>query len=129
MSPSPLAIPPLLLVTTLAVRLAARVLSRTTVEWNHCFGFGILLVLATWALTAWAPLFLPSLSFPVALASITLPFVALGAWYFSTRAITDEGKQGGWLNGLNITAGTVLCSVLVVIPLLKLAERLLQGMA
>ena len=124
MSPSPLAIPLVLLVTTLAVRLSARFLSQTTVQWNHCFGFGILLVMATWALSAAAPLLLPGLPFAVALAIICGPFIAIGAWFFSTRALTAEGKPGGWLNGLNITAGTVLAAVFVVIPVMKMIDKL-----
>jgi hypothetical protein len=119
MSPSPLVIPPFLLVTTLAVRLAARYFSQTSVQWNHCFGFGILLVMATWGLTAAGPLLLPRLPFPVALALMCGPFVAIGAWFFSTRAVTSDGKAGGWLNGLNITAGTVLAAVFVILPLMK----------
>jgi hypothetical protein len=124
MSPSPLAIPLLLLVTTFAVRLSARFLSQTTVQWNHCFGFGILVVMLTWAVTAAGPLLLPSPPFAVALAGICVPFVAIGTWFFSTRAVTAEGKQGGWLNGLNITAGTMLAAVSVVIPVMKMIDRL-----
>lgn len=124
MSPSPLAIPLILLVSTLAVRLSARFLSQTTVQWNHCFGFGIQLVMATWALTAVAPRLLPGLPFAVALAIICGPFIVIGAWFFSTRALTAEGKPGGWLNGLNITAGTVLAAVFIVIPVMKMIDKL-----
>jgi hypothetical protein len=127
MSPSPLAIPLMLLVTTLAVRLSARFLSQTTVQWNHCFGFGILIVMVIWAVTAAGPLFMPRLPFAVALAGICLPFAAIGTWFFSTRAVTAEGKPGGWLNGLNITAGTMLAAVFVVIPVLKMIDRLGQN--
>lgn len=124
MSPSPLAIPPLLLVTTLAVRLSARFLSQTSIRWNHCFGFGILLVMTSWALSAATPL-LPGLSFAAALSCATLPFVAIGTWYFSTRALTADGKAGGWLNGLNITLGTMLFAAAVVLPLARMINRLL----
>jgi len=126
MSPSPLAIPLILLVTTLAVRLSARFLSQTTVQWNHCFGFGILIVLVTWAVTAAGSHLMPGLPFALALAGICAPFVVIGAWFFSTRAVTAEGKQGGWLNGLNITAGAMLAAVCIVIPVLKMVERLAQ---
>ena len=124
MSPSPLVVPLVLLVTTLAVRLSARFLSQTTVQWNHCFGFGILIVMVTWAVTAAGPLFMPGLPFAAALAGICIPFVAIGTWFFSTRAVTADGKQGGWLNGLTITAGTMLAAVLIVIPVLKMIGRL-----
>lgn len=124
MSPSPLAIPLVLLVTTLAVRLSARFFSQTTIAWNHCFGFGILLVMVTWALSAAAPLLLPGLPFAVALVLACGPFIGIGAWFFSTRAVTAEGKPGGWLNGLNITAGTVLAAVFVVIPAMKMIDKL-----
>lgn len=124
MSPSPLAVPLMLLVTTVAVRLAARFLSQTTVEWNHCFGFGMLLVMVSWVLSAIAPLLLPGLPFLALLALVCLPFIASGAWFFSTRAIRDDGKPGGWLNGANITAGTMLAAVFVVIPLTKMLGKL-----
>lgn len=114
----------MLLVTTAAVRLAARYISQTTVEWNHCFGFGVLLVMVSWALSAVAPLLLPGLPFLAVLAFVCLPFIASGAWFFSTRAVKDDGKPGGWLNGFNITAGAMLAAVFVVIPLTKMIDRL-----
>jgi hypothetical protein len=39
-------------------------------------------------------------------------------------ALTADGKRGGWLNGLNITAGTLLVISFIFGPLLERMSQL-----
>ena len=116
-------IPPLLLLTPLAIMLAARFLSQTTVSWKHSVGFSLLLLAlhVGFRLLAGQRLSVPA---PAALALAFLPVFVGGAWFFRNRARTVDGQPGGWVNGLCIAGGTLLAQVVVLQPLLKSIERL-----
>lgn len=95
-----------LIVATAAalVKLAAVLLRRTRVTWMHALAFGGILLVLTLVGRLAEPLWIPSVPQPIpALVGIALN-LAIGTWFFSTRATTAEGQVIGRRGALKLTA-------------------------
>lgn len=124
MSPVQISLSSLLIITPVAVRLAARFFSQTTVRWAYCFGFAVLFTGATLALGTIGSAMATELPMPLSMALSLAVILLVGAWFFSTRAVDAQGSKGGWLTGLNITAGTLLFLVFVAAPLYRMVAAI-----
>ena len=106
------------------VKLAALVPRRTVVSWKTSFLFALILFMLT------AAKFLFGLSFAAALPVAVAPLVgialtlAIGSWFFSTRAITTEGLRIGWLGGLKLTGLSLVLTLALLVPVVLVVHAL-----
>lgn len=92
-----------LCVYAIFVRLAARIIRASGVEWGKAFRFAALVVgLSMLGRVFWS--FVGPPPFLVAVL-IGLAFhLGLGAWFFSARAFTADGQPLGWRGGAKLAA-------------------------
>lgn len=113
---TPLAL--LVVFQTICLRLSARLLRRSQIEWKHAFSFALglaalLFVLGRASRTIGISIPLP---FPIFLGAGAQ--LLLGGWFFSTRARTSEGQPLGWRRGVEVVAlalGLVVATIFVLV--------------
>jgi hypothetical protein len=106
------------------LKLAARLFRRTVLSWRHSLLFGLLLLGVAIAKSATGLAF--SLVVPPAAGMILgmALSIALGAWFFSTRAKTVQGESIGWRGGLTLTSIAVGLMAGLGLSLMLLANAL-----
>ena len=95
----------LLLVTMYAgfAKLAARLYRRTKLSWKTAFGFGALIALLAFLITALRG----TLPFALVIAAGLASVVAVGAWFLAPRALDRSGQPVG------VKAAAVLSTIVV----------------
>jgi hypothetical protein len=121
---------PIVVMTVLyaaVVKLAARILRFSGVRWPHAFVFAILIVVLSAAIRAgsmYGGVQLPAI--PGLLLGVIL-HVALGAWFFRSRATNQDGTAAGWLGGAKLCALTVGFLLMMGAGLLLIAQSLVPS--
>lgn len=89
------------------VKLAARLVRRSTLAWHHALLFGLLFCCVAvagrtgaWVSASWLP---PVVELVVAV----ILNIALGAWFLKSRARSSSGQAVGWVGGAQISGVTV----------------------
>jgi len=118
----------MLLFVACSIRASAFLLSRTVVSWKHAFLFPVILLVLTVAkfftgflIGSYLPLFFARLMG----VAITL---AIGSWFFSSRASNPQGSAVGWLGGLKLTALGLGLLLLIAVPLMLVMNALQPGL-
>ncbi len=81
-------------------KLAARLYRRTALSWKSALGFGALAALSAFAAAALRPV----LSEAVVLTLSVVLVVAIGAWFFASRATEASGNPVGFKGGAVLSA-------------------------
>jgi hypothetical protein len=106
------------------IKLAGRILRFSGVTWLHAFLFAILIVVLSAAIRAgsmYGDVQLPAI--PGLVLGVIL-HVALGAWFFRSRATNQDGTAAGWLGGAKLCALAVGFILMLGAGLLFIARSL-----
>jgi hypothetical protein len=111
------------LVVACFVKLAARLLRRIRVGWQHSLLFGLMLGALALAKSAFGLSFADFMPPALALVLGLTVSLGIGTWYFSTRATTAEGDQLGWRGSLRLTGLALGLMLAVSFSLLLVNKR------